>query len=84
MNMSLKEELERQSEASHRRIPEDKWLIMQRAAQDLAQSWITEKCLKVGDTAPDFNLPNGLGKSISLQELLQIGPVVLSFYRGGW
>lgn len=82
--MSLKEELDRQRGISHGRIPEDKWQTMQHAAQELAHSGITEKCLKVGDSAPDFDLPNGLGKSVSLRELLKAGPVVLSFYRGGW
>jgi hypothetical protein len=82
--MSLKEELDRQREISHRRIPEDNWQIMQSAAQDLAKSEITERCLKVGDMAPDFDLPNALGKSVALRELLKKGPVVLSFYRGGW
>ncbi len=82
--MSLKDELDRQRGISQRRIPEDKWQAMQHAARQLAESGITERCLKVGDTAPDFDLPNGAGKSVSLRELLKTGPVVLSFYRGGW
>ena len=82
--MSLKEELDRQREISHRRIPEEKWDIMQHAAYKLAESGITERCLRNGDLAPDFDLPNVLGKSVALRELLKKGPVVLSFYRGGW
>lgn len=42
------------------------------------------KGLKVGDKAPDFVLPNALGKSISLSDALKLGPVVLKFYRGVW
>ncbi len=82
--MSLKEELDRQREISHRRIPEEKWDIMQHAARQLAESGMAETCLKVGDTAPDFDLPNARGKSVALRELQKKGPVVLSFYRGGW
>jgi hypothetical protein len=82
--MSLEKKLARQREASHKRIPENKWEMMQRAAQDLARSGITKKCLRAGDTAPDFDLPNAHGKLVSLKELLKKGPVVLSFYRGGW
>jgi hypothetical protein len=82
--MSLKEELDRQREISHRRIPEEKWDIMQHAAHTLTESGIAETCLNVGDTAPDFDLPNALGKSVALLQLLKKGPVVLSFYRGGW
>jgi hypothetical protein len=82
--MSLERKLEKQRQVSHKRIPVNNWETMQRAAQDLARSGITEKCLKAGATAPDFDLPNAHGKSVSLQGLLKTGPVVLSFYRGGW
>ena len=40
--------------------------------------------IKIGQKAPDFELPNPEGKSISLDVLLQQGPVVITFYRGDW
>ena len=40
--------------------------------------------LKVGSLAPDFTLPNALGKPVSLSSYLKQGPVVLVFYRGAW
>ncbi len=40
--------------------------------------------LKVGDKAPDFILKNAEGKDISLSHALKKGPVVLTWYRGGW
>src|SRR3954447_4471509 len=40
--------------------------------------------LSVGDEAPDFELPDATGRRVRLSELLQDGPVVLSFYRGEW
>jgi peroxiredoxin len=40
--------------------------------------------LSVGDKAPDFTLPDQLGRSVSLRERLASGPVVLAFYRGEW
>jgi len=40
--------------------------------------------LKVGDKAPDFALPNGDGKTVSLSDYISRGPVVLVFYRGFW
>lgn len=43
-----------------------------------------ENALKVGDKAPDFTLPNAKGASISLNKLLNKGPVVVTFYRGDW
>ncbi|HEX8299800.1 MAG TPA: peroxiredoxin-like family protein [Rubricoccaceae bacterium] len=40
--------------------------------------------LKVGDTAPDFALPDASGRTVRLSDLLASGPVVLAFYRGSW
>jgi hypothetical protein len=40
--------------------------------------------LKLGDKAPDFALPNGDGKLVTLSEYTQRSPVVLVFYRGFW
>lgn len=40
--------------------------------------------LKVGDKAIDFKLPNPKGEVISLANLLEKGPVVVTFYRGSW
>lgn len=40
--------------------------------------------LKVGQQAMLFELPNQEGKSVSLNSLLESGPVILTFYRGDW
>jgi peroxiredoxin len=40
--------------------------------------------LAVGDQAPDFTLFDASGTSVTMSELLAIGPVVLTFYRGEW
>lgn len=40
--------------------------------------------IKIGQKAPSFELPNAEGKSISLDTLLDNGPLVVTFYRGDW
>ena len=52
--------------------------------QRLTNSNITDYAKDVGDTAPEFRLHNVKGGTTTLTELLARGPVVLSFYRGGW
>ena len=42
------------------------------------------KALIRGDIATDFTLPNAIGEATQLYKLLEQGPVVLNFYRGGW
>lgn len=50
----------------------------------LVDTGIANGALKVGEKAPAFSLPNQVGESIVLSELLKKGPVVISFYRGSW
>lgn len=38
----------------------------------------------VGDVAPDFMLPDATGAKVRLSDLTASGPVVVTFYRGGW
>ena len=82
--MTLTSEL-REAEQS-RRAKRDPALTakMDAATRELAASGIVDKSLKVGEQAPDFNLPDVKGDTVSLSEALKDGPVVLSFYRGGW
>jgi len=40
--------------------------------------------LKVGQSVPEFTLPDAFGNEVSLKTLLAQGPVVVSFYRGEW
>jgi len=40
--------------------------------------------LEIGDRAPAFELPNALGELVTLRQRIEMGPVVLTFYRGDW
>lgn len=44
----------------------------------------TSNTVTLESIAPDFALPNADGEMRKLSELLQNGPVILTFYRGGW
>lgn len=48
------------------------------------ESGILEKALNIGDKAPNFTLKNALNKPVSLYDELKNGPVILTWYRGGW
>lgn len=50
----------------------------------LKSSAIANDFLKKGDIAPDFSLPNAVGKHFNLAKLCKKGKVVLTFFRGGW
>ncbi|WP_268849352.1 peroxiredoxin-like family protein [Flavobacterium aestivum] len=48
------------------------------------KKYSSELKVKVGDTAPTFEIPNAIGNSVKLDDILQNQKVVLIFYRGGW
>jgi len=45
---------------------------------------VVAKAKQVGDIAPDFTLKNAVGKEITLSNELKKGPVIITWYRGGW
>lgn len=65
-------------------LPEDVQQTVGAVMQRLMISDVADGARQVGDRAPDFILPNVRGGKSKLSEYLAKGPVVLSFYRGGW
>jgi peroxiredoxin len=57
---------------------------LRRPIEELIASHAIEQALKEGMQAPDFTLPDALGKPVTLSHLRQQGPVVMVFYRGAW
>lgn len=53
-------------------------------ARELLDDNIALRAIGRGEAAPDFALPNALGETVRLSELLRDSAVVLSFYRGQW
>ena len=80
----LRDKLNEMKAASAAKVPPQTLAIMQQAKETLAASGILDKCIKVGDKLPEFTLNDSSGKPISLMELRQQGPVLLTIYRGIW
>ena len=82
--MTLAIALQTQQASFLSRVPQDTQTVMQQATADLGASGILDQTLKVGETIPDFALPNATGQTVNIRDLLAQGPVVIAFYRGGW
>lgn len=82
--MSLKTEIENFQKEMLPQIPADNLKVFQETTQRLIQTGIAERSLRVGDTIPEFSLPDQEGKTVSSRDLLKNGPLVINFYRGGW
>jgi peroxiredoxin len=82
--MSLKEELAEYRAGWYQRVPAERQAIMQRHVDQLRSGTIARTMLKVGDHAPAIVLENAKGATIDVGTLLKKGPVIVTFYRGGW
>ena len=82
--MTLTEQLNELAEGSKQRHPGIAQDTMQAAIDELVQSSILETATKSGAKIPEISLPNAIGKTIHLNEVLKENRVVLTFYRGGW
>jgi len=82
--MLLNEQFDEMREKFYASLPADKLEIFQSSLQQLNDSGITQNAKQSGDIAPDFSLANATGEPVTLSERLAKGPVVLTFYRGGW
>ena len=84
-NLSIAETLESQLSAkrSASKAPPNVKAIMQKATTELKKSGL-KKAIVMGKKAPDFTLESFKEDSFRLKDALKKGPVVITFYRGGW
>ncbi len=87
--MSLQERLDEfkksfESGAPPYNAPHEVIETMHRATAELKATGIEERALKVGDRAPEFTLFNQDPAAIDSTDLLRLGPLVVSFFRGHW
>jgi len=82
--IELQKELDALREGFLATAPPDVVATMGRAAEELIRSGILERVARVGSPAPDFTLPNAVGREVRLSAVTARGPAVVTFYRGAW
>lgn len=80
----LKEKLDKKKADFELKADAKKKSIYKDGIEAVVKSGIVESAKQVGDIAPDFVLKNAVGKTVSLQDYLGKGKVILTWYRGGW
>lgn len=81
---TLKEQLEARSAESAGKIDPAVRAEFAKGIEAVAESGILKDAIQVGDKAPDFTLKNAKGEQIMLSKMVGEGPVILTWYRGGW
>jgi len=82
--MSLNQDLADFRGAWRERVPPELQEKMLRHIQHLRDGDGAPNMLKVGNRAPAIVLANAKGEIVDVRSLLQSGPVIVTFYRGGW
>ena len=82
--MGLEKELTDFRVEHTRTMPAGRAELYDAKVEALRASFLIENTPAVGSEAPEFSLPNAQGKLVSLSKALSDGPVVVTFYRGGW
>jgi peroxiredoxin len=81
--MALKEERAEFRAGWFKRVPVERQAIMARHIAELRDG-LANTSLKAGDRAPPIALSNIRGELVDVGLLLEHGPLVVTFYRGGW
>lgn len=81
---TLKETLDQRKAVFNEKASDEKKRIYAEGIAAVENIGITRSAKQVGDKAPDFTLTDALGKQIQLSARLKDGPVILTWYRGGW
>jgi peroxiredoxin len=81
----LQDQLDRITQNTRALVQPDRLAVSEKATEDLFNTGIEHRTLKVGAQAPSFTLEDALThKPVSSADLLALGTLVVSFFRGRW
>jgi len=83
-NKNLQEALNDLRDKNSKAVGKEISTLIKADIQRVADLHILENLPKIGEPLLNFNLPDQNGVFRTLDDLLQEGPLVLTFYRGGW
>jgi len=85
LKTSLQDQLDRITQNTRALVQPERLAISERATEDLFNTGIEDRILKPGEQAPAFTLEDArTEKPVHSADLLALGPLVVSFFRGRW
>jgi peroxiredoxin len=84
MSLTIHEQSEQMKAAAAERLPAEVLAVFDRNIEEFVAQGIPADSIKPGDALEQFTLLDATGTPVSLDELVQNGPAVIVFYRGGW
>jgi peroxiredoxin len=84
MSVTIREQSEQLKAAAAQRLPADAVEVFDRSIRNLLDQGVPAEVVAVGETLESFTLSDATGVQVTLEELVEAGPAVIVFYRGGW
>lgn len=81
---TLKEKLDEHKKVFLTKVNDEILSIVGAAGSALAESVPNRKTPAVGDKLPAFSLIGSSGSTVTSDQLLSSGPLVMTFFRGMW
>lgn len=82
--MKLRDELGRRREALRNGVIDSDRRLVRQSIERNRMLQMAEHSLAAGDFLPDFALLDAAGRTVTSSGLLDGGPLVVAFFRGGW
>lgn len=82
--MSIREQSDQLKAAAAGRLPAEVLDVFDRSIADLVAAGVPSGSVKVGDRLDSFTLDDATGQPVRLEQIVEAGPAVIVFYRGGW
>jgi peroxiredoxin len=84
MPLTIREQSDQMKAAAAEKLPADVVEVFDQSIRDLLDQGVSADTIKVGDRLESFTLDDASGTPVSLDQILEAGPAVIVFYRGGW
>ncbi|MFP5237232.1 MAG: peroxiredoxin-like family protein [Acidobacteriota bacterium] len=81
---SLQDQLDEITANTRHLVQPERLAISERSIEDLFATGMEDRILPVGAAAPEFALKESNGRTVRSADLLQLGPLVIKFFRGRW
>jgi peroxiredoxin len=84
MSITMRQQSEQMKAAAAENLPAEVLAVFNRSIEGLLEQGVPAGAIAVGDSLGSFALDDANGHPITLDQLIEDGPAVIVFYRGGW
>ena len=84
MPLTIREQSDQLKAAAAEHLPSEILEVFDRSIQEFLERGIPADSIKAGDVLDQFTLDDATGTPVGLDQIVENGPAVIVFYRGGW